>query len=153
MPQTLIVDPARCTGCRSCETACSTFREGESNLFKCRIKVVRFPEEFFFYPLVCQQCETPLCAVPCPTAALKKDGRTGLVEFIREKCVGCKMCLTACPFGAISLVDGYPVKCDLCAGEPACTRRFITAYSIRWTSSWACCSTTFATAKNFAPIH
>lgn len=122
MAKMLIVDPAKCTGCRSCETVCSTFKEGESNLFKCRIKVVRFPEEFFFYPLVCQQCETPLCAVPCPTAALKKDNQTGLVEFIREKCVGCKMCLTACPFGAIGLVDGYPVKCDLCSGEPACTR-------------------------------
>jgi Fe-S-cluster-containing hydrogenase component 2 len=122
MEKMLIVDPARCTGCRSCETVCSTFREGESNLHKCRIKVVRFPEEFFFYPVVCQQCETPLCAVPCPTAALKKDSQTGLVEFIRARCVGCKMCLTACPFGAISLVDGYPVKCDLCGGEPACTR-------------------------------
>jgi Fe-S-cluster-containing hydrogenase component 2 len=32
------------------------------------------------------------------------------------------MCVTACPFGAITLVDGYPIKCDLCDGEPACTR-------------------------------
>ncbi|MDP6099871.1 MAG: 4Fe-4S dicluster domain-containing protein [Dehalococcoidia bacterium] len=122
MGQMLIVDPARCTGCRSCETACSTFREGESSLYKCRVKVVRFPEELFFYPVVCQQCETPLCAVPCPTNALQKDNQTGLVELIRDRCVGCKMCVTACPFGAITLVDGYPIKCDLCDGEPACTR-------------------------------
>lgn len=122
MAKMLIVDPTKCTGCRSCESACSTFREGEVSLTKCRIKVIRFQEDLFFYPLVCQQCEVPLCAAPCPTAALKKDARTGLVEFIRERCVGCKMCLTACPFGALSLVNGYPVKCDLCCGEPACTR-------------------------------
>ena len=120
MAKVLIVDPAKCTGCLSCEAACSTFREGECNLYKGRIRVVRFADELFFYPVVCQQCETPLCAVPCPTAALRKDPATGVVELVRERCVGCKMCLTACPFGAMALVDGFPVKCDLCQGEPAC---------------------------------
>lgn len=122
MTKMLIVEPNKCTGCRGCETACSTFREGESNLYKSRIRVIRFPEELFSYPLVCQQCETPLCALPCPTAALRKNEKTGLVDFFKEKCVGCKLCITACPVGAIALVDGFPAKCDLCGGDPACTR-------------------------------
>lgn len=122
MPQILIVDPNKCTGCRSCEMTCSTFQEGESNFYKTRIRVIRFPDELFFYPLVCQQCQTPLCAVPCPTTALVKNPQTGLVDFFKERCVGCKLCLTACPLGAISLVDGLPAKCNLCSGDPACVK-------------------------------
>lgn len=122
MNKMLIVDPNKCTGCRACETACSTFHESESSFYKSRIRVIRFPEELFFYPLVCQQCQTPLCAVPCPTTALEKNARTGQVDFSAEKCVGCKLCLTACPLGAMALVDSMPAKCDLCQGEPACVK-------------------------------
>lgn len=122
MKKMLIVDPAKCTGCQACESACSTFKEEECHLLKSRIKVLRFSDQVFFYPLVCQQCDKPPCAVICPTTALLKDSQTGVVEYIKERCVGCKMCLLACPFGAIGMVDGMPIKCDLCGGDPACTR-------------------------------
>ncbi|MDO8636810.1 MAG: 4Fe-4S binding protein, partial [Dehalococcoidia bacterium] len=58
----------------------------------------------------------------CPTTALKKNEQTGLVDFFQDKCVGCKLCITACPIGAIALVDGLPAKCDLCGGDPACIK-------------------------------
>ena len=122
MAKVLIVDPAKCDGCHACEVACSVVKEGESNLYKSRIRVIRFTDEFFFYPLVCSQCDFPFCLSCCPTSALSKNPETGVVEYDREKCVGCQMCLLVCPFGAITIVDTLPTKCDLCDGEPQCVR-------------------------------
>ncbi|MFC1916719.1 4Fe-4S dicluster domain-containing protein [Chloroflexota bacterium] len=118
----LVIDPVKCDGCRSCEIACSMVKEGEAGLYKSRIRTVRFPEEYFFFPSVCLQCEVPYCALVCPTAALSKNLETGVVELIAEKCVGCRMCQVACPFGAIRMVNSLPIKCDLCRGDPACVK-------------------------------
>ncbi len=122
MKKILVVDPLKCTGCHACETACSIKKESESNIFKSRIRTIHFPDQFFFYPQVCFQCETPYCAIPCPTTALRKNPDTGVVELIKEHCVGCCLCLMACPFGAITMVNGLATKCDLCGGDPACIR-------------------------------
>lgn len=122
MGKELIIEPKRCTACRSCEAACSTARAGVSSLQKSRIRMVLFHEEYFYYPLVCLQCESPACALVCPTGALAKDPESGVVQLAPEKCVGCKMCLIGCPFGAIRFVDRLPAKCDLCNGDPVCVR-------------------------------
>ncbi len=58
MSKVLVLDPARCTGCRSCEVACSTIKTGEANPHASRIRMVLFQDEGFFYPNVCLQCET-----------------------------------------------------------------------------------------------
>ncbi len=85
--------------------------------------MVPFIDEAFFYPIVCQQCETPFCAITCPTGALRKNTETGMVELYREKCVGCRLCLMSCPFGAITVLDdGLASKCDLCDGDPMCVK-------------------------------
>lgn len=122
MTRALIIDPTKCDGCHACEAACSTLKEGQSNPFMSRIRAMAFPEEFFFYPNVCIQCEVPLCSLPCPTSALKKNPETGVVELDQDLCVGCKMCLLACPFGAIAIVNDFPAKCDLCGGDPICVK-------------------------------
>lgn len=122
MSKLLVVDPTRCTGCQACEATCSTIRTGQCRPGNSRISVLRFPDRSFNYPLVCQQCEKPACAIVCPTAALTRNGGSGVVELDEERCIGCKMCLLACPFGAITWVEGKPAKCDLCDGDPACVR-------------------------------
>jgi anaerobic dimethyl sulfoxide reductase subunit B (iron-sulfur subunit) len=79
-------------------------------------------------PVQCQHCEDPLCAAVCPTEALYKDEAGGPVRLAVDKCVGCRACVIACPFGAIDLdeAEGKAVKCDLCEGivqageEPRC---------------------------------
>ncbi len=122
MNKILVIDPEKCNGCRSCETACSTAKEGESDLHKSRVRLITFHDEYFYYPNVCLQCEAPYCALVCPTGALHKNLETGIVELTTERCVGCKMCLVACPFGSISMIDKLATKCDLCGGDPVCIR-------------------------------
>ncbi len=123
MDKMLVFDLAKCTGCRSCEVACATTQEGLASTALSRIKVVPFEDQDFFCPTVCQQCETPYCALVCPTGALHRNPETGIVDWLEEKCVACKMCLLACPFGAINIKDGTRIlKCDLCGGNPVCAR-------------------------------
>lgn len=122
MSKVIIIDAAKCMGCRLCESACSVARTGEAGIYKSRIRNVRFPDEYFFSPNVCHQCESPSCALVCPTAALSKNSDTGVVELDEDKCVGCKMCLVSCPFGAIYMSESKIVKCDLCQGDPVCVK-------------------------------
>lgn len=119
----LVLTPSKCNGCRSCELTCSVAGEGVASLSQSRIKVVAFEDDDFYVPVVCQQCQTPYCARVCPSAALVKNHETGFVEYRESRCSGCKMCLIACPFGAIGLsLRGKVLKCDLCQGDPACVR-------------------------------
>ena len=79
-------------------------------------------------PLQCRHCEDAPCIMVCPTSAIHREQTNGPVLIDQEKCIGCKFCLMACPFGVIDISgDGkIMIKCDLCfqrikAGqEPAC---------------------------------
>ena len=123
MKKVLVVDPAKCKGCHSCEIACATWNEGGGSMTESRIKVASFLKELFFYPSVCLQCEIPSCAQVCPVAALKKNAETGVVELDKSKCIGCKVCLIACPFGNMTFTEeGVCAKCEHCGGDPACVK-------------------------------
>ncbi len=122
MKKAISIDPSRCDGCRNCEIACAIAKEGEPNLSKARIRVVRFPDAGYYYPFICLQCESPYCVARCPASALTKNPDTGVVEHDKGKCVGCKMCLLACPFGAIKILEGFPSRCDFCGGDPVCVK-------------------------------
>jgi len=120
----VIVDIDKCTGCRICELACSLYNEKECNPEKSRIRIVRSEEKGIIYtiPVLCQQCEKPLCMEMCPVEAIYRDSETGAVTVNEDKCIGCRRCAYVCPFGAI-LVDPskqVAVKCTLCNGEPKC---------------------------------
>ncbi|NPD30782.1 4Fe-4S dicluster domain-containing protein [Eggerthellaceae bacterium zg-1084] len=89
-------------------------------------------------PVACRHCSDAPCAAVCPTNALYRDG--GRVAVEPKRCIGCRGCVMACPFGAIDVVtrdvvvklgnlaiQGHQkptvVKCDLCfdrPGGPAC---------------------------------
>ncbi|MCF8067361.1 MAG: 4Fe-4S dicluster domain-containing protein [Desulfobacterales bacterium] len=123
MPKALVVDLDKCTGCRSCELACSFKHHGEFNPAKSAIHVSIFADKAFYVPVVCYQCNKPFCKEVCPTGALYASEANGafVVKVDTEKCVGCKMCMLACPFGSITVQDdGFAQKCDLCGGEPEC---------------------------------
>lgn len=116
----IVVDPQRCTGCKSCEVVCSTWNERETNPEKSRIRILSFKKDRFNYPVVCQQCTDPLCVEICPMNAIARDEKSGIMRVKRDDCIGCKLCLQACPFGAMCFVSDYAAKCNLCDGNPKC---------------------------------
>ena len=60
----------------------------------------------------------------CPMKAISRDEEMGLVSVDYNACIGCRSCIGACPFGAMSfhLKEKQVFKCDLCDGDPQCVR-------------------------------
>ena len=123
MQKMLIVDHEKCTGCRLCELVCSVYHDGVSNPTRSRIHIVKFYNQGFFFPMVCQQCQDAACMAVCPKDAIYRDEELGRVMINYDLCIGCKMCVAACPFGGMGInKDGAVIKCDLCDGDPQCVR-------------------------------
>jgi len=119
MVKNILTHVDKCTGCRICELVCSFYKEKVFNPCKSRIRIVKMEREGIDFPILCQQCEDPVCMDVCPVWALRKD-EEGVVHLDTSVCVGCRACTIVCPYGAISIVDGKFVKCDQCGGEPKC---------------------------------
>jgi Fe-S-cluster-containing hydrogenase component 2 len=123
-------NPEKCIGCKKCEMACVSahinvsFKEAKKlglPVFS-RIKVVKVNNLKF--PIQCRQCEDAPCANACPFGVIQHVD--GVVTVHEAMCVGCKMCVMACPYGAIEVgVEGElsfsgrknlgsAKKCDLC---------------------------------------
>jgi len=120
----LVVDADKCTGCRLCVYACSFEKEKVFSPSKSRIQLVRLDEVAISIPILCEQCEKPLCIEVCPVNAIVKDPETGIVTINENLCIGCKECLWVCPFGAVTIDPDkrIAVKCDLCGGDPKCAQ-------------------------------
>ncbi len=117
----LFFDPQKCNGCGDCEKACSLTHTGETNPIKSRVRVINLENDCYL-PMSCQQCEDSPCRKICPNEAIYKENDHVRIVIDYSKCVGCRMCVFACPFGAMKFHEenGRPYKCDLCEGEPVC---------------------------------
>jgi menaquinone reductase, iron-sulfur cluster-binding subunit len=111
----MVIDVDRCTGCGNCMLACAvennippaepkaTDRTGTTwmRVFKMD-NGLSYPENKSVYiPMNCQQCDhhTP-CESVCPQKAVEYDVETGIVAQIPVRCLGCRYCMTACPYHA-----------------------------------------------------
>ena len=117
----LYVDMDICIGCQSHSTACFRVNQDRSTLISSTVPAVgRFP-------VVCRHCDNAACLESCPAEAIFKD-ENDVVMRSDLKCVGCRSCMLACPFGVISLDMNKNVmtKCNMCAQRtekgltPAC---------------------------------
>jgi carbon-monoxide dehydrogenase iron sulfur subunit len=114
--------PELCTGCLSCEMACSLSHEGSSCSSLSRIQVKKWGEIAINFPILCQHCGDAPCVTICPTTARRREPETGAIVTDEKWCVGCKSCIYACPYGApvIHPTKGKSMTCDLCDGKPLC---------------------------------
>ncbi len=119
--KTLLITPSRCIGCLNCELACSSRFWGEYFPAPARINLTFF-KDGGQVPITCFQCDSAPCASVCRTGALTRDEAGGVLEVNPDRCIGCRMCVMACPFGnvAYSPAGRRAVKCDQCQGQPRC---------------------------------
>ncbi len=151
----VLMDISKCIGCRKCEWACN---QEPTNGFKKKIELRHFedlsvletprrhsPEALTVvnsYPNPrgekpiytkdqCMHCADPACMSACLVTAFKKE-KNGAVSYDAWRCMGCRYCLVACPFGVPRYEYENPLtprvrKCTMCYGErtsqgkaPAC---------------------------------
>lgn len=133
----IFIDPAKCDGCKNCTLACmeSHRQDGGKGLYTLDLTDPANQSRNFivadgkggYAPVFCRHCDVPDCAGACMSGALKKNMENGLVEYDKEKCAACYMCVMSCRYGvpAISPDRKRIIKCDFCAHleeGPACVR-------------------------------
>jgi len=135
----LLQDSERCIGCQACEVHCKTNKGLGVGPALCQnmsvgpVEVGGVPRvRFVFMP--CFHCEEPWCLNVCPSGAIKKRDSDGIVYIEPALCIGCKSCITACPWGACQWdpSTNKAVKCDYCKDrldqglKPACVTKCLT---------------------------
>lgn len=126
-------DTKNCIGCQSCQVACKINKSllkgpKPSLIVPIEPKMVDGVPRGAFIFMNCFHCEKPWCVGACPTGAMQKRSEDGIVFVDPVLCVGCKSCMSACPWGAPQwdAETKKVVKCDYCKDrldqglKPAC---------------------------------
>jgi len=105
----MVIDLQKCIGCKACTVSCAAENVSPPGVVYRPVMVEEigtFPNvSTRFTPRPCMQCDNPPCVPPCPVGATYKRP-DGVVEIDYDQCIGCRYCITACPYGARSFDFG-----------------------------------------------
>jgi anaerobic dimethyl sulfoxide reductase subunit B (iron-sulfur subunit) len=136
-----LFDQSACSGCKACQAACKDRHGLPLGVLWRRVYEIAggtwsrereawVPDVFAFnLSMACNHCAEPICAEVCPTGAIHQRA-DGVVLLDGDKCVGCRYCAWACPYGAPQYDEGAGrmSKCSFCADDldaglqPACVK-------------------------------
>lgn len=108
----MVLDLTRCIGCQACSVACKMANNLPSGMWWNRVLTEggsaldtasgEYPVNHLRHiPVNCQHCEEPACVKVCPVGATYKDPETGIVHQDHDACIGCRMCMSACPYTGV----------------------------------------------------
>lgn len=120
----MVIDLRRCVGCNACTIACKSSNGTPPAMFYSHVDIAEkgtYPDAVSVYtPVLCGHCDEASCVSVCPTGASWRD-EDGVVQIDHDKCIGCKYCIAACPYGARSFlseaIEGYFPEHGLTAQE------------------------------------
>ncbi|MDR1014804.1 MAG: 4Fe-4S dicluster domain-containing protein [Coriobacteriales bacterium] len=101
-----------CIGCQFCATRCKVENNLPNGIWWNRILTEgglhmdtpsgEYPRlKMSYFQVACQHCDNPACVKACPVGATYKDAETGVVRQDYDRCLGCRMCLAACPYTGV----------------------------------------------------
>lgn len=113
MTKRLVIDLENCSGCTSCTARCAYFYRAHPTDHG-----VDGLRERATFTLLCRRCTDATCVKACAFGALERRA-DGVLERHNLRCVSCKLCAQACPFGIIypELLTFYQTPCDFCLGR------------------------------------
>jgi molybdopterin-containing oxidoreductase family iron-sulfur binding subunit len=104
----MVIDLKRCIGCDTCTLACRAVKATPRGILLNRVlkyESGKYPHSRLnFLPVMCMHCEEPECKKVRPTGATVRR-EDGIVTIDGDKCMGCKYCIVACPYGARYFLD------------------------------------------------
>ena len=129
MSKAILYDATLCIGCKQCEQACAEKNKllynetvaGEERQSDHKLTVVLNKGDKFMRRM-CMNCQDPACASVCPVGAMRKTAE-GPVIYEESRCMGCRYCMVACPFGVPKYEWSKALprvqKCTMCADRVA----------------------------------
>ena len=106
------IDRSKCIGCLTCVTACVVSHDSCDSRNR-----VTIDSKTKAAPIFCRHCDRPECVYTCMTGAMHKNKENGFVEYDKNRCASCYMCIMACPYGVLKMdyqTNREVMKCDMC---------------------------------------
>lgn len=108
----MAINTKRCIGCHTCSVKCKMENDVPNGIWWNQTRTVggeamdtpsgTWPNtEMSYLTVSCMHCENPACTKVCPVGATFKDPETGVVRQDADKCIGCRMCMAACPYTGV----------------------------------------------------